>query len=339
MNILIVGAGVTGCVIARELAEAGFKISLIDMRGHIGGNTFDYINEFGIRVHKYGPHLFHTNNKVVFEYLSRYTEWIEYQHKVKAVLDNGDFVTLPVNADTISKVGKGNIIDIFYRPYSEKMWGMKLEDLNPDIFKRVPIRNDLNELYFPNDKYQYMPLEGYSKLFENMVNHENINLSLNTKFCKELENEFDFTFNSMPIDMYYDYCYGELPYRSIKFHNVSLPLPFIFPAAVINFTHNGPYTRVTEWKHIPNHGSNASMTSITYEEPCDYKNNNFERFYPVADLEGKNISLYRKYLNIKNKNVKFVGRLGLYSYLNMDQCVNIALIESKKAIKYFKSLK
>ena len=153
-DYVIVGAGLFGAVCARELTDAGKSVVVVDKRDHIGGNAYDYTNEHGIRIHKYGPHIFHTSNKKVYDWITQFGEWTPYKHKVKAMLDDGSFVTLPVNIETAKKVGSKNIIEIFYRPYSEKMWGMKLEDIDPSIFSRVPIRNDLNEYYFPKDKFQ-----------------------------------------------------------------------------------------------------------------------------------------------------------------------------------------
>jgi UDP-galactopyranose mutase len=331
-RILVVGAGFSGAVIARELAEAGNIVELIDKREHIAGNAFDYENEFGIRIHKYGPHLFHTNNKKVFDWLSKFTEWTPYKHKVKALLCNGQYVTLPVNKKTSEVVGKDNIIDTFIRPYSEKMWGMKLEDIDPQIINRVPVREDNNEFYFPDDEYQVMPKNGYTKLFENILNHSGIKVTLNTEFNKKMEDDFDHVFNSMPIDEYYNFCFGELPYRSIKFTNINLPMPNVLPETVVNFTHNGPQTRVTEWKKIPNHGNVNNWTTLTYEEPCDYKQNNMERFYPVKDYKGNNRELYIKYLGIFNAKTTFIGRLGMYLYLDMHQCINSALIQARQFI-------
>lgn len=325
MNILIVGAGFSGAVIARELAEAGFSITIIDKRNHIAGNAFDYNNELGIRIHKYGPHLFHTNNEKVYDWLSKFTEWIPYKHKVKALLDDGRYVTLPVNKETKNIVGEKNIVDTFIRPYSEKMWGVKLEELDPQILSRVPIRDDDNEYYFPNDEFQVMPKHGYTKLFHNILDHSNIEVILNTEFNKNMVANFEHIFNSMPIDEYYDFCYGELPYRSIKFTNINLPMPKVLPETVVNFTHDGPQTRVTEWKNVPNHGITNNWTTLTYEEPCDYKQNNMERFYPVKDINGHNRELYKKYAEISNLKMSFIGRLGMYSYLDMHQCINAAL--------------
>jgi len=334
--ILIIGAGFSGAVIARELAEAGFKIVIIDKRNHIGGNAFDYLDENGIRIHKYGPHIFHTNSKDVFEWLSRYTEWVPYKHKVKAELSNGRFVTLPVNKETSEIVGNENIVSTFIRPYSEKMWGMKLEELDPNILKRVPIRDDVNEYYFPNDEYQFMPKEGYTTIFKNILDHPSITVKLSTPYTKDMEHEFNHIFCSMPIDEYYNFKFGPLPYRSIKFTNVHFPTSFILPNSVVNFTHTGPETRVTEWKHLPCHGVNNQMTTLTYETPCDYKENNLERYYPVKDISGKNRELYNLYKKIENSKVTFIGRLGMYAYLDMDQCINSALVVSRKMLKLWK---
>jgi UDP-galactopyranose mutase len=336
MKVLIVGAGFSGSVIARELAENGIKVTLIDKRTHVGGNAYDYINEYSIRVHKYGPHFFHTSNKVVFDYLSKFTSWTPYKHKVKAVLDDGRYVTLPVNSETKNIVGEENIVDIFVRPYTEKMWAMKLENLDPQITSRVPFRNDLNELYFPDDIYQFMPKDGYHNMFLKILDHPNIFIKLETQFDKKLEKSFDHVFNSMPIDEYYDFCFGELPYRSIKFHDVHLPTPLILPVAQVNFTNYSKFTRMVEWKKIPGHGFNPNFTTITYEEPCDYKENSMERYYPVKDLLGQNRSLYLKYANIKNNKVTFIGRLGLYVYMDMHQTVSSSLAIVKSFLNSFK---
>ena len=325
MRILIVGAGLSGSVIARELAEDGHAVEVIDQRDHVAGNAYDYVNRHGIRVHKYGPHLFHTSNEEVWNYLSHFTNWLPYKHKVKALLDDGRYVTLPVNKYTKEAVGEENVLDVFFRPYTKKMWGVSLDELNPNIINRVPIRDDDNEYYFPDDKYQAIPTEGYTAMVQRMLNHENIAVYLNEKFDKSEEVDYDHIFNSMPIDVYYDCMYGELPYRSIKFHNFDIFMHKCLPTATVNFTHDGPYTRVTEWKNIIGHGENPYITSMTFEEPCDYKDNNYERYYPVKDMAGKNKELYQAYKEIKNERTTFIGRCGLYAYLDMHQAVNSAL--------------
>ena len=334
MKILVVGAGFAGAVIARECAEAGHVITVIDQRDHIAGNAYDYIDENGIRIHKYGPHLFHTNNKAVIDWMSKFTEWTEYQHKVKAQLDDGRYVTLPVNKETKEIVGEENVLDIFFRPYTYKMWGKTLDELNPAIINRVPIRDDDNELYFPNDEYQQMPKEGYTKMFEKIYDHENIEVQLETSFDYWMEGDYDYVFNSMPIDQYFGNRHGELPYRSIKFHNVTLNQTRVLPTGTVNFTHDGPFTRVTEWKNIANHGTNDYKTVLTYEEPCDYKDNNMERYYPVQDVEGTNRDTYKKYKDmVDDFKMQFIGRCGQYVYIDMHMAVSGALATARKFLK------
>lgn len=332
-NILVVGAGFTGAVIARELAEAGHSVHVMDKRRHVAGNAHDYVNEHGIRVHQYGPHLFHTKMKDVYDYLSRFTEWLPYQHRVKAQLADGRLVTLPVNHETSQIVGKENVLDVFFRPYTLKMWGIPLDRLDPSVIARVPIRDDDNELYFPNDPYQGIPKDGYTTLISNILDHANIKVFLGGTFTKHLEKDYDHIFSAQPIDEYYDFIYGELPYRSIRFHQAHVPLSQVFQHATVNFTHSGPYTRVTEWKNIPGHGENPYITSLTYEEPCDYRDNGMERYYPVKDIEGKNREIYLRYKNIPNAKVTFCGRTGLYAYLDMDQAVTVARSMARQFIE------
>jgi len=332
-SVLIVGAGFSGAVIARQLAEAGHRCTVIDKRDHIGGNAYDFdLN--GIRMHKYGPHLFHTNNKEVVTWLSQFTEWVEYKHKVKAQLHDGTYVTLPVNKETKEIVGEDKILDTFFRPYSLKMWGKTLDELDPSIINRIPTRDDDNELYFPNDEYQMMPKDGYTKIFQNIFDHDNIRVFTGVEFTKSIEETYDHVFNSMPIDEYFDFEHGELPYRSIKFHNVTLPMAKVLPATTVNFTHDGPYTRVTEWKNIPNHGDNDQYTVLTYEEPCDYKDNNLERYYPVKDVEGVNRETYKKYKEMVRgtDRMTFIGRCGMYVYVDMDMAISSALAIAKRFI-------
>lgn len=332
-SILIVGAGFSGAVIARELAKAGHRVTVIDQRNHIGGNAYDYECR-GIRIHKYGPHLFHTNNKEVVDWLSQFTEWVDYKHKVKAQLADGTYVTLPVNKETKEIVGEENILDTFFRPYTLKMWGKTLDELDPSIINRIPTRDDDNELYFPNDEYQMMPKDGYTKLFENIFEHKYIKVLTNTKFSTSMEKKYDHIFNSMPIDEYFGYKHGELPYRSIKFHNVSLPMAKVLPTATVNFTHDSPYTRVTEWKNIANHGDVPTRTVLTYEEPCDYKDNNYERYYPVKDVDGVNRETYKKYKEmVDTDHMTFIGRCGMYVYVDMHQAISSALATAKRFLK------
>jgi UDP-galactopyranose mutase len=327
---LVVGAGFSGAVLARELAEAGHYVDVIDQRKHIAGNAYDFTNDVGIRMHAYGPHLFHTNNKRVYDYLARFTEWVPYEHKVKAKLADGRLVTLPVNRETKEIVGEENIIDIFYRPYTRKMWGLELEQLDPTIMQRVPVRNDMNELYFPNDTYQAMPRYGYTYMIYNILNHDSIYYSVGTAYDKLMEKQYDHVFNSMPIDVYYDSEYGQLPYRSIKFKHINLPIKKLLPVATVNFTDDGPVTRMTEWKNIVGHDNNQNVTTITFETPCDYSENFYERYYPVKDISGENRARYEQYASIKNDKVTFIGRCGKYVYIDMDQSVNMSLMLAAK---------
>lgn len=334
-KFLVVGAGFAGAVYARELAEAGYKVDVIDSRNHIAGNAYDYIDENDIRVHKYGPHIFHTSNKRVFSWMSKFTEWVDYKHKVLAKHTDGKYYVLPVNKETSVLVGEENVLDIFFKPYTKKMWGVPLEQLNPKILDRVPIRDDYNEFYFPDDTIQKMPKDGYTQMFIKIFNHENINVKLKVHFDKSMEKDYFHVFNSMPIDKYYNFSLGELPYRSIRFETIVLPQKNVFETATTNFTTwTGP-TRVTEWKNFPEHGDNPNKTVLTYEYPCDYKENNRERYYPVKDVEGLNAAIYKKYAEIENDKVTFIGRCGTYQYLDMHQVINQSLAGSKKYLKEY----
>jgi len=324
MRVLVVGAGFSGVTVARLLAERGHHVTVIDQRGHVAGNAHDELHACGIRFHTYGPHLFHTNNQKVVEWLSQFTDWLPYQHRVKAMLNDGRLVTLPVNRNTVEIVGRDRVLDTFFRPYTKKMWGVEIEALDPDILARVPIRDDLNELYFPNDSFQAIPAKGYTRLVENILDHSGINLILNERFSHSLESDFDHVFNSMPIDEYFGADLGPLPYRSIKFHHIVFPCPQVFPVATVNFTHDGPNTRVTEWCHLPGHGKSDQSTLLTYEEPCDYRANKLERYYPVKDTNGINRSLYQLYRERVSPKVTFIGRCGLYAYLDMHQAISSA---------------
>lgn len=319
-------------MIARELAEAGYRVTVVEKRDHVGGNAFDFVNEFGIRVHRYGPHLFHTSNMKVVEWLSRFTRWLPYQHKVKALLHDGRLVTLPVNRETTAAVGAENVLDIFFRPYTRKMWGVELEDLDPEVVRRVPIRDDLNEFYFPDDTFQALPAQGYTQLVRNVLDHPGIEVALGTGFDASMEAGHLHVFNSMPIDEYFGHELGRLPYRSIRFHTCTVPVPRVYPVATVNFTHEEPFTRVTEWKHLPGHGQCASHTTLTIEEPCSDQENHFERYYPVKDLQGTNQQLYRQYRSMSPPHMTFIGRCGMYAYLDMHQAISSALATAREFI-------
>jgi UDP-galactopyranose mutase len=318
-NILIVGAGFAGATIARELAENDYTVTVIDSRDHIGGNAYDYINEHGLRIHKYGPHIFHTSNKKVFDWVSKFTEWTFYEHHVLALLESGKYVPFPVNTTTLQTVKKEDVYRTFFEPYSKKMWGEHYKTLSKDVLNRVSTRDNDDDRYF-RDEYQYLPTHGYTTLFTNILNHPNITVKLNTLFDKSMENSYDHIFNSMPIDVYYDFVHGELPYRSIKFHSITFPLPNLLPTTVVNFTDNGSFTRMTEWNKLPNNIKTGN-TTLTFEEPCDYKDNNNERYYPIDMYR----DLYKKYREIENPKNTFIGRCGMYVYIDMHMAISSSL--------------
>jgi len=320
-SILVVGAGFAGATAARLLADAGHRVTVIDQRNHIGGNAYDYIDsKTGIAVHHYGPHIFHTSNRRVIDFLSRFTEWSFYEHRVYAQLKNGQLVDFPVNQNTLKYVDEKDIIDIFYKPYSEKMWGEKFDSIDPETIKRVSARSDNEDRYFPKDTFQYMPRQGFTAMFEKMLASPLIEVCLETSWSKALEKSFDHCFSSMSIDQYHDYIHGRLPYRSIKFQSVRVPCNRVFSRSVINFTDQNAYTRVTEWRNFPNNPETNTETILTFELPCDFRENNHERYYPIKNET--NLELYRKYKNIETPNVSFIGRCGMYAYLNMDQAVS-----------------
>jgi UDP-galactopyranose mutase len=366
MKILVVGAGFAGAVAARELAEAGHEVLVIDKRNHIGGNTYDFINEHGIRIHKYGPHLWHTNNDEVQEWVSRFTEWVPYKHWVHALLPNGQPVPFPINRKTIETVfakeleefGQVGFVDIdsftaydlsalhklLFAPYTKKMWGMELPELPvPDI----QIKTNYDP-YLSKDKHQFLPKDGYAILFKNIFDHQNITVvplvrreelpqyadpNGYVRFIPNWEDvQFDAVFTSEPIDAYYSYIWGELPWRSIKFHTYSIPMPKAQSAPVVNFTHDGLYTRSTEWKQLPNSSGDPCWTTITIEEPCDYRKNNKERFYPMKiDKEVHELNQRYQELAVKD-GVHFIGRCGMYTYMGMDECIATTLVQIRRFI-------
>jgi UDP-galactopyranose mutase len=352
-DYLIVGAGFAGSVLAERLAAGSDKKVLIcDKRPHVGGNAYDHYNEAGILVHKYGPHIFHTNSREVFEYLSRFTEWRPYQHRVRASVD-GQIVPIPINLDTInslyglsltsfeveeffnkvaepvervltsedvvvSKVGR-ELYEKFFRNYTRKQWGLDPSELDASVTSRVPTRTNRDDRYF-TDTYQAMPLHGYTRLFEKMLDHPNIKIMLNCDY-REIEKEISFRemIYTGPVDSYFDYCYGKLPYRSLEFKHETHHMALFQSAPVVNYPNEQLYTRVTEFKYLT--GQEHSKTSIVYEFPKAEG----DAYYPVPRKE--NADLYSRYRALADETPKvhFVGRLATYKYYNMDQIVAQAL--------------
>ena len=365
MTILIVGAGFAGAVHARILAEAGCHVNVIDKRSHVGGNAFDHVDDTGIRIHRYGPHLFHTSNAAVVDWLSRFTAWVPYEHKVRAKTADR-FVPLPINRDTVELVFDRSfateadlteflerirvrkevrnsadylhatigetLTDLLFRPYSRKMWGLDLEELDASVVKRVAPRLDRDDRYFAADRFQMMPTAGYTPLFEAMLDHPRISVSLDTAFDKAMLADAEACFNSMPIDEFFDFRYGALPYRSIRFHHRAAPRD-TRDWAVTNYTDDSAFTRETHWYVIPLHDDKSSTeVTITVEEPCDYRDNDLERYYPVKDADGAYREAYLKYTALADAepDLTFIGRCGTYAYLDMDQVVNQSLAGARR---------
>jgi UDP-galactopyranose mutase len=357
-DYLIVGAGFAGSVLAERLAKVANKRVLIcDKRNHIGGNAYDHYNDEGILVHKYGPHIFHTNSKDVFEYLSQFTEWRQYEHHVIASVD-GMLVPIPISLETInklynlnlnstemqafldklaepcdnirtsedvvvSKVGR-ELYEKLFRNYTRKQWDLDPSELEAAVTARLPVRTNRDTRYF-TDTYQAMPLRGFTRMFENMLDHPNIKIVLNADY-REIAD--DVTYREMiytgPIDEFFDYRYGKLPYRSLHFKHETHDKEWFQPEAVVNYPNEHLYTRVTEFKYLT--GQVHSKTSIVYEFPRAEG----DPYYPVPQPE--NQELYKKYKELADSTVgvHFVGRLATYKYYNMDQVTGQALATFKK---------
>jgi UDP-galactopyranose mutase len=352
-DYLIVGAGFSGAVLAERLAsDLDKKVLVCDTRPHIGGNAYDRYDDAGILVHRYGPHIFHTNSKEVFSYLSRFTEWRPYQHRVLAFVD-GMLLPIPINLDTVNRlyglsltsfeldqffaakaepvspvktsedviVGRigRDLYEKFFRSYTRKQWGLDPSELDASVTARVPVRTNRDDRYF-TDTYQAMPLHGYTRMFERMLAHPNIKILLNTDY-REIDRAIPHreTVYCGPVDAYFDHCFGKLPYRSLEFRHETLPERVHQPAPVVNFPNDNPYTRVTEFKYLT--GQQHERTSIVYEYPLGEG----DPYYPVPRPE--NAALYRRYeaRALATEGVHFVGRLATYRYYNMDQVVAQAL--------------
>jgi UDP-galactopyranose mutase len=352
-DYLIVGAGFAGATMAERLAaHAGKTVLICDKRPHIGGNAYDYHDEAGVLIHKYGPHIFHTNSQEVFAYLSRFTEWRPYQHRVLASVD-GQLVPIPINLDTInrlygtnytsfeleaffasvaeerkpvktsedvivSKVGR-ELYEKFFRNYTRKQWGLDPSELDASVTARVPVRTNRDDRYF-TDTYQSMPLHGYTQMFERMLQHPNIKILLNADY-REIKSQIPHRhlIYTGPVDEYFDYTFGRLPYRSLRFQWETRDVEVAQPAPVINFPNDHLYTRVTEFKYLS--GQQHPKTTLVYEYPTDQG----DPYYPVPTPE--NAALYAKYQELAEatSDVMFLGRLGTYKYYNMDQVVAQAL--------------
>jgi UDP-galactopyranose mutase len=352
-DYLVVGAGFAGSVVAERMARVfGKKVLLVDRREHVGGNAYDVLDGHGILIHRYGPHIFHTNSEEVFQYLSAFTTWRPYEHRVLASVD-GKLVPIPINLDTVnllfgkqlnsqqlesflaslaepkesirtsedvvvSKVGR-YLYEKLFQGYTRKQWGMDPSELDAQVTARIPVRMDRDDRYF-SDKFQAMPRFGYTRMFENMLDHPNITIELGVDYREVVKRvSFRELVYSGPVDEFFDYRFGKLPYRSLRFQHETLAMEQFQPVAVVNYPNDHAYTRVTEFKHLT--GQTHRKTSIVYEFPTSEG----DPYYPVPRPE--NAALYNQYAELAKATpgVHFVGRLATYRYYNMDQVVAQAL--------------
>jgi UDP-galactopyranose mutase len=357
-DTLVVGAGFAGSVIAERLAsQLGERVLVVDRRPHVGGNAYDRHDDAGVLIHPYGPHIFHTNSKDVFDYLSQFTAWRPYQHRVLASVD-GQLLPMPINLDTVnrlyglsltsfemdgflasmaeareairtsedvvvSKIGR-ELYNKFFRGYTRKQWGLDPSELDASVTARVPTRTNRDDRYF-TDTYQAMPLHGYTRLFERMLAHPGIKVMLNTDY-REIASLVPWRrmVYTGPIDAFFDHRHGRLPYRSLEFRHETLPMERAQPVGTINFPNDYAYTRVSEFKHMT--GQTHHVTSVVYE----YPRADGDPYYPVPRAE--NTAMYRLYEAEAEKlaDVHFVGRLATYKYYNMDQVVAQSLALFKR---------
>ena len=353
LDALVVGAGFSGAVVAERLAHRGLKVLVIDRRAHIGGNAYDCVDGHGVLIHLYGPHIFHTNSERIVEYLSRFTAWRRYEHRVLAHVD-GKLLPIPINIDTVNRlygldldetdiqafydrvrepraeirssedvvlnaVGR-DLYEKFFRGYTLKQWGTDPSQLSAAVTARIPVRTNRDDRYF-TDSFQCMPLEGFTRMFERMLDHPNIRVEVGVDyFAARHRLKAAHTVYTGPIDAFFGYCHGRLPYRSLEFEHEHLAgVKRLQPVAVINHPNDQDFTRVTEFKHLT--GQEHSGTSIVREYPCAEG----DPYYPVPRPE--NEALFKRYeaLALAEDDVTFVGRLAMYRYYNMDQCVGAAL--------------
>ncbi|WP_292037152.1 MULTISPECIES: UDP-galactopyranose mutase [unclassified Brevundimonas] len=363
-DVLVAGAGFAGAVLAERLAASGRRVLVVDRRPHVGGNAFDEHDAAGVLVHRYGPHIFHTNSAEVFDYLSRFTPWRPYEHRVLARVGD-QLVPMPINRTTlnllygldlrsdeqaeaylssraepvdkvatsedvvVSAIGR-ELYETFFRGYTRKQWGLDPSQLDRSVTARVPTRTSTDDRYF-TDAFQAMPLHGYTRMFENMLDHPNIRVETGVDF-RDVQAEvlYDHLVFTGPIDEFFDHRYGPLPYRSLAFRHETFDQATFQPAAVVNYPDEAvPYTRVTEYKHLT--GQSHPRTSVSYEYPCDEG----DPYYPVPRPE--NQALFKQYeaLALARPDVSFVGRLATYRYYNMDQVTGQALATFRRLSRTF----
>lgn len=374
-DVIIVGAGFAGSVLAREFADDNKKVLVIEKRNHIGGNMYEYTRENGVRVHLYGPHIFHTNYKEVFDYVKKYSGFYFYEHRVIGYID-GNYVPIPFNFKSLEILfneeeasqikekllnyykdqNKVSILDLLdnedtqikefgqyvyekvFVNYTAKQWNIPIEQVDKSVINRVPVILGYDDRYF-QDKYQYMPKNGYNEIFNNLLNHENIEVKLGTD-CKELlkvdtaSKEVYFEgklFNgkvvySGPLDELLGYKFGPLPYRSLDLKFEDIKENYYQPSSVVNYPNDEKFTRITEFKYLSNQIKNGN-TTILKEYPLTYDYQNKEHVPYYAIFNDNNLALYAKYYEgVKDiKNFYLCGRLAEYKYYNMDTVIKRAL--------------
>jgi len=355
-QIIIIGSGISGATLAERFATNGKKVLIIEKRDHIGGNCYDYFNQAKILVPKYGPHFFHTNDQQVWQYISRFTDWHQYEHRVLSYADK-KLVPIPVNITTVnllfdlniqteaemklwltkntqliknpknskqlflSRIGN-KLYQKLFKNYTIKQWATDPKNISPAVAGRIPVHTNFDDRYY-TDKYQTMPKNGYWKIFEEMLRHKNITILTKTDYFK-IKNKFanfEKLFFTGKIDQFFDYRFGKLQYRSLSFREKTLDKKWFQSRAQINYPNDFKFTRITEPKHAT--FQKNSSTTIIYEYPSWGK----EPFYPV--LSKNNLEIYKKYQQqaqkLKKQGIFFLGRLGSYQYLNMDQAFKQAL--------------
>lgn len=357
LDVLVVGAGFAGSVVARELAEAGRKVVIMDKRSHIGGNAYDSTDAHGHLIHNYGPHIFHTNSLAVFRWLSKFTDWRFYEHRVLAQVGE-KLLPIPINRQTLNKlygleldeteaekffekvrqpkekiqtsedivlnsVGH-DLCEKFFRGYTRKQWGLDLSELSAGVAARIPTRTNDDDRYF-TDIYQFMPQHGYTAMFKRMLDHPSIEVRLDCDFfSKQSQLHWRDLIYTGPIDQFYGYRFGKLPYRSIRFEHHHVTIDRVQSVGTVNYPNDHQYTRITEFKHLT--GLSAKGSSLVYEYPTAEG----DPYYPIPRPE--NEVIFKKYSEVAEQetSVHFVGRLAQYRYYNMDQVVAAALALARK---------
>lgn len=370
-NVLIIGCGLTGAVIARELAERGHRILILERRNHIGGNMYDYVDEHGILVHKYGPHTFHTKKKELYEYICKFGDWNDYKLTCGAEI-NGICTPTPFNYQTIddfypkehaqklkneiekefSGRASATVLEVLecknemvreyaqflfnndYSLYSAKQWGCPASEIDPSILKRVPLRFNYESGYF-DDEYQVMPQKSYTSFFETLLNHPNIAIEKNVEALERLKIEgmktvFDGKIIDYPVvftgalDELFDLCYGQLPYRSLRFRWIYEDIESKQKMPVVAYPQAPDYIRIIEYKKLPIQNVQGTTYEMEYSLPYNPGTRN-EPYYPLLTNDSQN--LYAKYLNRVREidNLYVCGRLGDFKYYNMDQALERAL--------------